>query len=80
MTEKLEIINTRKRARSISTYDFSTLYTKIPHRDLIKELNKIIDLVFEGVKINILDLRRKEFFGVIIKRVNLVLHDLVLKQ
>ena len=46
--EKLDIINTRKRAKSIATYDFSTLYTKIPHDDLIKELNKIIDLAFAG--------------------------------
>ena len=37
--DKLNVINTRKRARSISTYDFSTLYTKIPHYDLINELN-----------------------------------------
>ena len=46
--DKLNAINTRKRARLISTYDFSTLYTKIPHHDLIKELNKIIDFAFEG--------------------------------
>ena len=46
--EKLEIINTRKRAKCISTYDFSTLYTKITHSDLLKELNKVIDFAFEG--------------------------------
>ncbi|WP_456235821.1 hypothetical protein [Soonwooa purpurea] len=62
VTEKLEIINTRKRARSISTYDFSTLYTKIPHRDLIKELNKIIDLVFEGGKNKFIGFTEKRVF------------------
>ena len=31
--EKLDVINTRKRAKCISTYDFSTLYTKIQHKD-----------------------------------------------
>ena len=46
--EKLEVINTRKRAKCISTYDFSTLYTTLPHDDLIKSLNEIVDFVFEG--------------------------------
>ena len=50
-------INTRKKAKEISTFDFSTLYTKLPHDKLIKELHKLIDFVFEGgerkyVKIN----------------------------
>ena len=46
--EKLDVINTRKRAKCISTFDFSTLYTKIPHEDLLNTLNKIIDFVFSG--------------------------------
>ena len=46
--DKLNIINTRKRAKEISTFDFSTLYTKLPHGDLIRVLNSIIDFVFEG--------------------------------
>ena len=32
----------------ISTFDFSTLYTKLPHSDLIRVLNDLIDLVFNG--------------------------------
>ena len=44
----LKKINKRKNAKSISTYDFSTLYTKIPHNDLIDRLSKIISFVFEG--------------------------------
>ena len=34
--EKLKAINKRKNAKSIATYDFSTLYTTIPHNDLIE--------------------------------------------
>ena len=40
-------INRKKGAKSIATYDFSTLYTKLPHDKLIKELHKLIDFVFE---------------------------------
>ena len=44
----LKKVNKRKRAKSIATYDFSTLYTKIPHNDLIKKLSEIISFVFAG--------------------------------
>ena len=42
----LDRINARKRAKSIATFDFSTLYTKIPHDQLIECLTFFIDLVF----------------------------------
>ena len=48
LIEKLSVINTRKKACEISTFDFSTLYTKLPHDDLIKVLNCHIDFVFDG--------------------------------
>ena len=38
----------RRSAKSVSSFDFSTLYTKIPHDKLIEVLNKIIDFVFKG--------------------------------
>ena len=44
----LKHINRKSNAKSISTYDFSTLYTKIPHQNLIDRLNQLIDFVFEG--------------------------------
>ena len=44
----LRDINKKKRAKSISTYDFSTLYTKLPHDKLIKILFSIIDFAFKG--------------------------------
>ena len=46
--ESLNRINRRKNAKSISTFDFSTLYTKLPHDKLIKELSEVIDFVFDG--------------------------------
>ena len=48
LIERLDVINRRKKAKDISTFDFSTLYTKLPHRDLIKVLNSHIDFVFDG--------------------------------
>ena len=38
----------RRSAKCISSFDFSTLYTKIPHDKLIDVLNKIVDFVFKG--------------------------------
>ena len=48
--EKLTRINERKNAKDISTYDFSTLYTKLEHENLIQNLNEIIDFAFKGGK------------------------------
>ena len=38
----------RRTAKCVSSFDFSTLYTKIPHDKLIKVLSGIIDFVFKG--------------------------------
>ena len=48
LIERLDVIKTRKKAKDISTYDFSTLYTKLPHNDLIRVLNTHIDFAFDG--------------------------------
>ena len=48
VVEKLTRLNSTKRARNISTYDFSTLYTKLPHDELIANLNEIVDFTFNG--------------------------------
>ena len=45
---KLNTINTRKGAKTISTNDFSTLYTTILHNFLIKVLSDIIYFVFKS--------------------------------
>ena len=38
----------RKSAKSVSSFDFSTLYTKIPHDKLLNVLYEIIDFAFKG--------------------------------
>ena len=46
--EDINIINRKKKAKSIATYDFITLYTTLPHDKLIEMLCNIIDFVSEG--------------------------------
>ena len=41
-------LNKRNKAKSITTFDFSTLYTKLPHNKLLKVLHKLIDFCFDG--------------------------------
>ena len=45
---KLNKINTKKKVKSISTFDFTTPYTAIPHNLLIKVLSEVIDFVFKS--------------------------------
>ena len=47
--EYIKKINKRKNAKQISTFDFSTLYTKTPHDKLLDILYKVVDFVFKGV-------------------------------
>ena len=46
--EYINKINNRKNAKQISTFDFSTLYTKIPYNKLLVILYKVVDFVFKG--------------------------------
>ena len=46
--ECIKKINKRKNAKQISTFDFSTVYTKIPHDKLFDILYKLVDFVFKG--------------------------------
>ena len=48
--DKLHKIKLKSNARCISTFDFTTLYTKIEHYNLLEVLNDIIDLAFKGGK------------------------------
>ena len=48
--KKLDEINLKKKAREISTFDFSTVYTKLPHDDLILVLHAMVDFAFNGGK------------------------------
>ena len=44
----LDKINSKNNAKTISSFDFSTLYTNIPHSKLFEELSAIIKFVFKG--------------------------------
>ena len=44
----LKKLSDRKKAKTVSTYDFSTLYTKIPHSKLKYVLHELTDFCFNG--------------------------------
>ena len=46
--DSINRINSKRQAKSISTFDFSTLYTKIPHDKLIEVMNEMVDFCFQG--------------------------------
>ena len=46
--EKMNKINSKRNAKNISTFDFSTLYTTLPHDLLIQVLSELIDFVFKS--------------------------------
>ena len=46
--QNINMLNKRAKASSISCFDFSTLYTKIPHSRLLKVMNELIDFCFKG--------------------------------
>ena len=45
---RLKELNKKCNAKTISTFDFSTLYTKPPHADLLRVLNELIEFVFNS--------------------------------
>ena len=47
-TEAIKKLNAKSKGTSVSTFDFSTLYTKIPRDKLISALNSIVDFCFNG--------------------------------
>ena len=63
--ESIKRINRKKGAKSLATYDFSTLYTKLPHDKLVKELLKLIDFCFNGGKKNYIKINKwgRAFWG-----------------
>ena len=46
--ERINKISKRKAAKQVSTFDFSTLYTKIPRDKLLDVLYKVVNFVFKG--------------------------------
>ena len=45
---KLNTFSVKKKAKSISTFDFSTLYTTIPYKLLLNVLSEVINLAFKS--------------------------------
>ena len=41
-------LNKRRKATSVSNFNFSTLYTKLPHNKLLMVPNSLIDFCFDG--------------------------------
>ena len=41
-------LNKRNAFRSMATFDFSTLYTKIPYEKLLEVMNELVDFCFQG--------------------------------
>ena len=44
--DAIKKLNARSKGTSASTFDFSNLYTEIPHDKLISVLNSIVDFCF----------------------------------
>ena len=44
----LDQISSKRNAKTISSFDFSTLYTNIPHSKLFAELSDIVRFIFKG--------------------------------
>ena len=47
--------------RNLKTYDFSTLYTSIPHKKLLKELAEIVTKAFHGMKQKFIKITGKSY-------------------
>ena len=48
VTDVMNGLNKRRKATSVSTFDFSKLHTKLPHTKLLMVLNSFIDFCFDG--------------------------------
>ena len=58
----LNEINEKRLAKSVTTYDFSTLYTNIPHSSLQEALTAIIDKCFANSKMKFITVNNSEAF------------------
>ena len=54
----LEKVNIKKNAKTISSFDFSTLYTNILHSKLLDEISAVIKFVFKGGRKNNISINR----------------------
>ena len=59
IVEYVKLINKCKSGRNITTYDFTTLYTKLEHDQIIDALCFVIDLAFKKSKCNYISVYQK---------------------
>ena len=50
VTDAMNGLNERRKATSNSIFDYSRLYTKLPHNKLLMILNSLVDFCFDGGK------------------------------
>ena len=62
--DTLDRISNKNKARTISTYDFSTLYTKIPHEKLVEVLSNICDHTFNDTDRRFISVGNKSAYWV----------------
>ena len=41
-------LNSTKTAKSVTTYDFSNLYTSLPHEEIVDTISTMVDAVFRS--------------------------------
>ena len=58
----MDSINEKRQAESVVTYDFSTLYTNIPHNNLKEALTVIIDKCFNNSRMKFIMINKSEAF------------------
>ena len=64
VVDTLNKLNDKKEAKTISTYDFSTLYTNIPHNKLIEVLSEIVLTSFNTDTRKVLSVGKKRAYWV----------------
>ena len=57
--EDIQTINSKKNARNVQTFDFSTLYTKIPLEDLKEKLKETVEKAFKGGQNQFIQITKK---------------------
>ena len=75
ITDAINKLNERNKANSISTFDLSTLYTKLPHNKLLMVLHHLIDFFLMEVRINLFKLINLEHVG--LERLTIIEYVLV---
>ena len=64
----IENLNRKKECRNIKTYDFTTLYTSIPHRHLKRELGWVVTEAFKKKECKFISIYRRMRSGQILLR------------